>query len=273
MQRAASPDLAASAIRKVCPDIPRLAIVLGSGFASLAAAVEPVAELPYSNLPGFPRPTTAGHPGFLLVGTLNGTPILLLNGRAHFYEGYALSDVTFPIRALAALGVRDLLLTNAAGAINRRFRPGHFMLVTDHINLLPENPLRGLAGTGKFLDLTQCYDPALAGLLRRAARRERVRLFSGVYIAVSGPNYETPAEIRAFARLGADAVGMSTVPEAIVARFCGLRVAAISCLTNFAAGRGKALLSHAEVLITGEKAKAAAEKLLTAFVTDYAATQ
>jgi purine-nucleoside phosphorylase len=273
MQRAASPNRAASAIRRVCPDIPRLAIVLGSGFASLATTVKPTAQIPYSKLPGFPRPATLGHPGLLLTGTLNGIPVLLLNGRAHFYEGYGLSEVTFPLRVLAALGVRDVLLTNAAGAINRRFRPGDFMVVTDHINLLPENPLRGLPGTGKFLDLTRAYDPALIKILRRAARRQGLRLVSGVYIAVSGPNYETPAEIGAFARLGADAVGMSTVPEVIVARFCGLRVAAISCLTNFAAGRGKGLLSHAEVLSTGEKAKAAAEKLLKAFVTDYAASQ
>jgi purine-nucleoside phosphorylase len=273
MQQSASAEMAASALRKIHPNIPRLAIVLGSGFATLAAAVKPLAQIPYSKLPGFPHPTTAGHPGVLVIGTLNGFPVLLLNGRTHFYEGYSLGEVTFPVRALAAAGVRDLLLTNAAGAINRRFRPGDFMVVTDHINLLPENPLRGLAGTAKFLDLTRAYDAALIKIVRRAARRERVRLVSGVYIAVSGPNYETPAEIRAFARLGAHAVGMSTVPEVIVARFCGIRVAAISCLTNFAAGMGKGLLSHAEVLSTGEKAKTAADKLLNAFVTDYAACQ
>jgi purine-nucleoside phosphorylase len=273
MQRAASPDRAALIIRKVCPEIPRLAIVLGSGFAGLASAVRSITQIPYSKLPGFPRPTTAGHPGFLLIGKLNEIPVLLLNGRCHFYEGYSVAEVTFPIRVLAALGVRDVLFTNAAGAINRRFRPGGFMVVTDHINLVPENPLRGLAGPDKFLDLSRAYEPALIGMLRRAGRREGVRLYSGVYIAVSGPNYETPAEIGAFGRLGADAVGMSTVPEVIVARFCGMRVAAVSCLTNFAAGKGKGLLSHAEVLITGEKAKAAAEKLLKGFVTEYATSQ
>jgi purine-nucleoside phosphorylase len=273
MQRAASPDRAASVIRKVCPEIPRLAIVLGTGFAGLASAIKSAARIPYSNLPGFPRPTTEGHPGFLLVGTLNDIPVLFLTGRSHLYEGYGLGQVTFPMRVLAALGVRDVLLTNAAGAINPRFRPGNFMVVTDHINLLPDNPLRGLAGTDKFVDLTRAYDPALIRMLRTAGRRERVRLFHGVYIAVSGPSYETPAEIAAFARLGADVVGMSTVPEVIVARCCGLRVAAISCITNFAAGKSKGLLSHAEVLITGEKTTTAAEKLLKAFVTEYAASQ
>lgn len=273
MRRAVSVQRAASQIRNLCGEIPPLAIVLGSGFAGIASALKVSREIGYAKLAGFPQPTTAGHPGCLLVGTLAGVSVVLLNGRSHFYEGYSMAEVTFPVRVLAALGVRDLLLTNAAGGINARFYPGDFMVITDHINLLPENPLRGLPETKKFLDLTRAYDRELIKLMRAAARAEGVRLHSGVYLAVSGPSYETPAEIRAFARLGADAIGMSTVPEAIVARFLGLRVAAVSCITNFAAGRSKGLLSHAEVLSTGEKAKAAAEKLLSAFVTEYAQGQ
>jgi purine-nucleoside phosphorylase len=271
--RSPSPDQTAAQIRKVAPEIPGLAIVLGSGFAGVAGAVTRVARIPYDRLAGFPRPTTAGHPGHLIVGILNKVPVLLLTGRSHYYEGCSLSDVTFPVRVLGVLGVRDLLLTNAAGGINRDFRPGDFMVITDHINFLPDNPLRALPGTRKFLDLTHTYDAFLIKLLRGAARRARVPLRFGVYLAVPGPTYETPAEISAFARLGVDAIGMSTVPEAIVARYCGLRVAALSCITNFAAGRSKGLLSHAEVISTGEKATAAAEKLLKAFVVRYAESQ
>lgn len=272
MQRVASPERTASQVRRVFPRIPSLAIVLGSGFARVVYQ-KISKQIPYADLKGFPRPTTAGHPGFLSVAMLNDVPVLLLNGRAHFYEGFSMAEITFPIRVLAALGVSDLLLTNAAGAINRQFTPGDFMIVTDHINLLPDNPMRGLPGTAKFLDLTHTYDAGLNTLLRAAARSRRIRLRSGTYLALSGPSYETPAEIRGFARLGADAVGMSTVPEAIVARSLGLRVAAVSCITNFAAGIGKGLLSHAEVLITGERAKSAAEKLLNAFVARYAERQ
>jgi purine-nucleoside phosphorylase len=273
MEPAVSPHQTAAQIRKACPRVPNLAIVLGSGFAGIASSARISTEIAYSELAGFCRPTTAGHSGHLLVGTLNGVPVLLLNGRSHFYEGNSLAKVTFPVRVLAALGIRDLVLTNAAGAINRKFSPGDFMLIADHINMLPDNPLRGLSGTEKFLDLTHAYDPRLTKILRTAARCAGVQLRSGVYLAVSGPNYETPAEIGAFARLGADAVGMSTVPEAIVARFLGMRVVAVSCITNFAAGRSKGLLSHAEVLSTGEKAKTAARKLLNAFVTGYAEGQ
>ncbi|MCI0745678.1 MAG: purine-nucleoside phosphorylase [Verrucomicrobia subdivision 3 bacterium] len=270
MQRALSPDRTAAQIRRICPNIPSLAVILGSGFAGIAGAVEIDAEIPCSGLPGFPEPGTAGHSGRLICGKLNDVPIICLCGRSHFYEGYTAAEITFPIRVLAALGVKDILLTNAVGGIRRGLRPSDFMLVTDHINLLPENPLRGMVGTDKFLDMTIAYDPGLRDLLVRAARAAKIRLRRGVYLAVAGPSYETPAEIRAFARLGADAVGMSTVPEVIVARHCGLRVAAISCITNFAAGRSKDLLSHADVLITGEMAQKAAEKLLKTFVRLYA---
>jgi len=210
------------------------------------------AQISYAKLPGFPPVGVSGHAGHLLVGFLGGTPVMVLSGRAHFYEGHPMERVTFAVRALAAYGIRDLLLTNAAGGLNRKFRAGDFMMLTDHINLMGVNPLRGEAipGLPRFVDLTQAYDAGLRRLLRTAAKECKVKLQGGVYLAVSGPSYETPAEIRAFARLGADAVGMSTVPEAIVARQCGVNVAAVSCITNLAAGISKGNLSHAEVLET-----------------------
>jgi purine-nucleoside phosphorylase len=214
----------------------------------------------------------AGHSGELFVGRLADTPVIILSGRAHFYEGHSMESVTFAVRTLAECGIKDLLLTNAAGGINRKFRAGDFMAVTDHINLMGANPLRGAPHPTlpSFVDLSCAYDPELRALLLRAARQVGLPLRTGVYLAVCGPSYETPAEIRAFARLGADAVGMSTVPETIVARQCGLRVAALSCITNLAAGRSPSPLSHAEVLETAERVKILAAGLLKTFARLYA---
>jgi purine-nucleoside phosphorylase len=211
----------------------------------------------------------------LYFGHLGKTPVLVLSGRAHFYEGHEMERVTFATRTLAAFGVTDLLLTNAAGGLNRRFRAGDFMVLTDHINLMGANPLRGPAikGLPRFVDLTEAYDKKLRELLFRAGKTCNLKLQRGVYLAVSGPSYETPAEIRAFARLGADAVGMSTVPEAIVARQCGLRVAGVSCITNLAAGISREKLSHAEVLETADKVKVLAAQLLKKFSELYANQQ
>jgi len=197
--------------------------------------------------------------------------VMVLSGRVHFYEGHPMMAVTFAVRALAAYGIQDLLLTNAAGGVNRKFRAGDFMIVEDHINLIGANPLHGAAlpGLPRFVDLSCAYDRELRRFLGRAGKTCGLRLHSGVYLAVSGPTYETPAEIRAFARLGADAVGMSTVPETIVARQCGLRVAALSCITNLAAGRSKGPLSHQEVLETADKVKKLAAQLLKNFVRMY----
>ena len=254
---------------------PTLALVLGSGFNHVLHELDVDAEIPYARLPGFPKPGVAGHDGKLAIGRLGGTPVLVLSGRAHFYEGHPMERVTFAMRTLAAYGIRDLLLTNAAGGINQKFHVGDFMLLTDHINLMGANPLRGPAipGLPRFVDLTQTYDTKLSALVRSAARACKVKLQRGVYLAVSGPSYETPAEIRAFGRLGADAVGMSTVPEAIVARQCGVRVAALSCITNQAAGISKSLLSHAEVLETGERVKNTGANLLKHFATLYGHNQ
>src|SRR5205823_2555944 len=235
-----------------------------SGFHHVLSVLKVDAETPYSKLPGFPPVGVSGHSGQLLIGRLGGTPVMILSGRAHFYEGHPMTLVTFAVRTLAAYGIRDLLLTNAVGGVNRSFRAGDFMVLTDHINLMGTNPLVGAAITGmqRFVDLTEAYDSGLRKLLQRAGKVCGVNLRSGVYLAVSGPSYETPAEIRAFGRLGADAVGMSTVPETIVARQCQMKVAGLSCITNLAAGRSRAVLSHSEVLETAEKVKILAAQLL-----------
>ena len=253
---------------------PELALVLGSGFHRVPERIGIEAQISYATLPGFPRPSVEGHSGTLLIGRLGHVPLMVLSGRAHYYEGHAMEAVTFPVRVLAAVGIRDLLLTNAAGGINPAFHPGEFMRIADHINFMGVNPLRGTDGSGRtrFVDLSCAYDPRLARLLDRAASRVKTRLRRGVYIAVAGPSYETPAEIRAFARLGADAVGMSTVPEVVVARQCGLRVAGLSCITNSVAGVVHRPLSHQDVLAAGERVSAKATRLIEAFTELYGET-
>ena len=262
---------AAGQLRRLSRLRPTLAVILGTGFHHVVTALAVDARVPYSKLRGFPPVGVSGHAGELLVGRLGGEPVMLLSGRAHFYEGHPMSVVTFPVRALAAYGIAKLLVTNAAGGIHRGFQVGDFMVLTDHINLMGANPLRGPLpqGRSRFVDLTCAYDPGLSRLLHRAGRLCDATLRSGVYLAVGGPSYETPAEIRAFARLGADAVGMSTVPEVLVARQCGLRVAGLSCITNLAAGRARQALSHEEVLQTAERVKHQAAKLLTNFAKLY----
>lgn len=269
------PRAAVARLKKLSPLRPTLAIVLGSGFHHMLSELRVEAEIPYAKLPGFPTTAVSGHAGQLFVGHLGSTPVLVLSGRAHYYEGHPMALVTFAVRVLAAYGIRDLLLTNAAGGLNRSFRPGDFMMLTDHINLMGVNPLRGpaLPGLPRFVDLTCAYDPGLRRLLERAGRACGTKLRTGTYLAVSGPSYETPAEIRAFARLGADAVGMSTVPEVLMARQCGLQVAAVSCITNLAAGRGKDVLSHAEVMETADRVKNLAAQLLKNFAKLYGHNQ
>jgi purine-nucleoside phosphorylase len=269
------PRAAAARLKRLSRLRPTLAMVLGSGFHHVLSELQVTAEVAYGKLPGFPPTGVSGHAGQLFLGHLGGTPVMVLSGRAHYYEGHRMTLVTFAVRALAAYGIRDLLLTNAAGGVNRSFHPGEFMLLTDHINLMGVNPLRGgpLPGLPRFVDLTCAYDPGLRRLLQRAGQRCGMRLRTGTYLAVSGPSYETPAEIRAFARLGADAVGMSTVPETIVARQCGLKVAAVSCITNLAAGRSRKPLSHAEVLETAERVKKLAAQMLKNFAELYGQNQ
>src|ERR1700733_3087400 len=266
-----SPQTAAALLKKISRLRPTLAIVLGSGFHHTLTELRVDKKISYAKIPGFPKPTVSGHAGELYFGHLGETPVLVLSGRAHFYEGHEMERVTFATRTLAAFGIQDLLLTNAAGGLNKNFRPGDFMVLTDHINLIGANPLRGAAipGLPRFVDLTETYDKTLRELLFRSGKISGLKLQRGVYLAVSGPTYETPAEVRAFATLGADAVGMSTVPEAIVARQCGLNVAGVSCITNLAAGISKENLSHAEVLETAERVKTIGATLMKHFAKLY----
>lgn len=258
-------------LKKISKLRPTLAIVLGSGFHHALTELRVDKKIAYAKIPGFPKPTVSGHAGELYFGHLGNTPVMVLSGRAHFYEGHDMERVTFATRTLAAFGITDLLLTNAAGGLNPKFQAGDFMALTDHINFMGTNPLRGPNPPGlmRFVDLTDTYDARLRELMFSAAKITKMKLQRGVYLAVSGPSYETPAEIRAFAKLGADAVGMSTVPEAIVARQLGLRVAAVSCITNLAAGISKEKLSHTEVLETAERVKKSGAALLKNFAELY----
>src|SRR5664280_2558482 len=261
-----TPQVAAARLKKISHLRPTLAIVLGSGFHHVLSELCVDKKVSYAKITGFPKPGVSGHAGELYFGHLGKTPVMVLSGRAHFYEGHSMEQVTLDVRALAAFGIRDLLLTNAAGGINPDFRRGDFMVLTDHINFMGANPLRGAP---HFVDLTRVYDARLRALLFRAGKSCNLKLQRGVYLAVSGPSYETPAEIHAFARLGADAVGMSTVPEAMVARQCGLNVGAVSCITNLAAGISKGNLSHGEVLETAERVKKSGAQLIKNFAELY----
>jgi len=232
---------------------PRVAIVLGSGLGSVADAVQSAIRIPQSAIPGFPKPAAPGHKGELVAGTLEGVPVLVLSGRFHLYEGHSPQVAALPVRVFARLGIRTLVVTNAAGGIRLMFRPPNLMLIADHINLMFRNPLEGPIEEGeqRFPDMSDPYDRDLRALAREVALQEKIALEEGVYAALLGPSYETPAEIRMLQRLGADAVGMSTVPEVIVARARGIRCLGFSSITNVAAGLSAAPLSHEEVLAAG----------------------
>jgi purine-nucleoside phosphorylase len=239
---------------------PRVGVVLGSGLGAVASNVTESICIPYREIPHFPQSTVEGHSGQLVAGRLGGAPVLILQGRVHFYEGYSPSQVTFPMRVLGALGVDAVALTNAAGGINPSYELGQLVALSDHINMMGWNPLVGpneprfatRRNSGlRFFDMTEAYSPRLRALARQAARDEGITIEEGVYVAVSGPSFETPSEIRAFRTMGATLVGMSTVPETIVARHMGIEVLGISCVTNKAAGLNTRPLSHEEVFETG----------------------
>lgn len=235
---------------------PTIGMVLGSGLGDFAETLEDAVRIPFSQIPNFPLPTVPGHVGVLVFGKKQGKEIVVLQGRIHFYEGLPQSEITLPIRVLAAIGIRALILTNAAGGVNRSFSPGDLMLISDHINYSFSNPLIGpnLDDDGpRFPDVSDVYTAELRTAIKKAAASAGIRLQEGVYMMFSGPSYETPAEIRMARVLGADAVGMSTVPEALVAAHCGMRVAGISCITNMAAGVLPQKLSHAEVVETAAR--------------------
>jgi xanthosine phosphorylase len=244
-------------------------VVLGSGLGAVADAVENPDVVGYEELPGFPRPTVAGHAGRVVLGSIGGVPVAVLQGRAHLYEGGSLDALRAPIRALRVAGASVLVLTNAAGSLRPEVGPGSLMAITDHINLTGVNLLAGPNDDAigpRFPSLRDAYDPSLLQWLRESARDVGVRLAEGVYLAVSGPSFETPAEIRAFRVLGADAVGMSTVQETIVARHCGLRVAAVSVITNLAEGMTDEPLSHAQTLAAAQAGTGDLTRLLLEFI-------
>ncbi len=250
---------------------PRVGLILGTGLDPLAAEIGAAVEIDYADIPGFPRPSVDGHAGRLVVGQLGGQAVACMRGRAHLYEGGPDDAMAVPVRALAALGCEMLILTNAAGGIALGMSQGDLMVIGDHINFAGRNPLVGSnddAVGPRFPDLTEAYDAEIRQGLHRAAKSEGIRLHEGVYLWCLGPNFETPAEIRAFARLGADAVGMSTVPECLLARHAGLKVAAISTITNLAAGLSGEAIDHAGTLVVGGRAAGDLSRLLKRFLAD-----
>lgn len=262
-------EQAAATLRQRLGAVPDVAIVLGSGLGGVADRLHTPVVVPYDALPGWPRPGVAGHAGRLVTGDLAGRRVLVLSGRVHLYEGRSPDEVTFATRVLAHAGVRCLILTNAAGGINAAFRPGTLMVIDDHINLMGANPLMGPNDArfgSRFPDMSEVYSRRLRAIADEASRTCGVPVAHGVYIAVSGPSYETPAEIRAFRTLGADAVGMSTVPEAIVARHMEVEVLAISCIANAAAGMEAVTLSEQDVLDAATRAQESFGQLLEAIV-------
>jgi purine-nucleoside phosphorylase len=251
-------------LRKI-PEIPELGIILGSGLGNLAELVQNQIVIPYKEIPNFPLSTIQGHPGRLVFGLLSGKQVMVLQGRFHFYEGYEMHEVTFPIRLMKNIGIKGLVVTNAAGGINENYEPGDLVIINDHINLMGCNPLRGVNYSDqgiRFPDLSEAYDfkwrKKALGLMEELG----LRSLQGVYAGVSGPSYETPAEIRYLRTIGADLVGMSTVPEVIVANHGGMKVLGISCVTNMAAGIKAQKLEHAEVITTTTKI----EKVFVSFV-------
>jgi len=261
-------DEAVAAVRARSALRPEVGVILGSGLGAFGDSLDDATTLPYAEIPHFPSSTVVGHGGALALGRCRGVPLAVMKGRVHFYEGYRLDQVVFPARVLGRLGVKTLVVTNAAGAVNKAYAPGDLMVIEDHINLLG-NPLIGPneAALGeRFIDMSEAYDRGLRDAAEAACRAAGLRSHRGVYLALSGPSFETPAEIRAFRTLGADAVGMSTVPEVIAARHMGIRVVGLSCLTNMAAGVLDQKLDHREVLETGERVKTALLEVLARLV-------
>ena len=246
-------------IQSHTPLRPSIGLVLGSGLGAFARSLEKATAIPYGEVPRFPVSTAIGHSGELVVGHCQGVPVAVMSGRAHYYEGYTMQQVVFPVRVLGRLGVRVVIMTNAAGSVNVNYKPGELMVIEDHINFMGDNPMIGpneeTLGL-RFFDMTEAYDPELRQIAEKACWAAGVPVRKGVYIAFNGPSYETPAEIKMARTMGADAVGMSTVPEVIAARHMGMRVLGLSCITNMAAGVLKKKLYHQEVLDVAEKVRA-----------------
>jgi purine-nucleoside phosphorylase len=257
---------AASAIRIQSRLTPRVAVILGSGLGSFADQVQEPVGIPYSAIPHFPQSTVEGHSGHLVIGTIQSTPVAVMQGRVHGYEGYTPEETTFPIRVLGRLGIKTLIVTNAAGGIRLGLRQGQLVLISDQINFTGRNPLTGPSDSRlgqRFPDMTDAYSKRLRFLARGTGRKQGLELAEGVYLSVPGPSFETPAEIKAFRILGADLVGMSTVHEVIVARHMGMEVLGISCITNMAAGIHEQPINHQEVIETGLRVQGQLARLLT----------
>lgn len=253
-------------IRKVTDFVPKAALVLGSGLGDYADSIEVVSEVPYSSIEDFPVSTVPGHDGRFIFGFAGGMPIVCMKGRVHHYEGYGMQDVVLPIRVMRRLGAGILFLTNAAGGLKDGMKPGDFMLITDHISCFVENPLIGKNEEQigpRFPDMSHVYDPDLCERIKDAARRNKIELTEGVYTQLTGPSYETPAEIRMLKVLGTDAVGMSTVVEAIAAAHMGMRVCGISCISNLASGLSDKQLNHKEVQEVADKVSGQFQTLVT----------
>ena len=269
-------DRAAAALGASLADCsPGFALILGSGLGGLARRIDAVLDLPVGDVPGFPSAGVAGHAGRIIAGSLDGVHVLAFAGRSHFYEGHEPAAAALPVRLAYALGARSLFVSNAAGGIRPALRPGDLMIIRDHINLMWRNPLAGPVARHetRFPDMSAPYDAEFVAVLRGAAAHARIAVVEGVYAAVLGPSYETPAEIRMLEWMGADAVGMSSVPEVIAARALGMRVAGVSLITNPAAGRGAAPLDHDEVLSAAARGADDVERLVRAFVVRAAASR
>ena len=257
-------ETAAETIRQAVGEA-EIGVILGSGLGDYAEALEDAVKLPYSEIPGFPRSTVAGHAGLWCCGTLHGKRVVMMQGRFHYYEGYSMKDVTLPVRVMQKIGVKTLIVTNAAGGVNLGYHPGELMVIGDMFSMTAQNPLIGpnLDAFGpRFPDMSCAFDKELRALAHECANEQGFALREGVYAQMTGPTYETPAEIRMLRTLGADAVGMSTVPEVIVARHGGMRVLGISCITNMAAGILDQPLNHAEVTETANRVKGQFRNLL-----------
>lgn len=273
-------DRAAEAARYIASKAegfrPRVAVVLGSGLGGVADAVCDGVEIPYQEIPFFMTSTVEGHAGKLIIGKCGGVDVLAMKGRFHFYEGYSMEEITLPVRVFSLMGVNTIIITNAAGGTSPKLSPGSLMMITDHINLMGDNPLRGPNDERfgpRFPDMTFVYTPSCIEAARKAAHELDIMLAEGVYLALRGPSYETPAEVRMMRDLGGNAIGMSTVPEAIVARQCGMQVLAFSCITNIAAGLGQEEINHSEVMEIGERAGRQLSELILKLIPKLAAME
>jgi purine-nucleoside phosphorylase len=256
-------------IHERTPLRPQIGLVLGSGLGAFADDLQDPVKIPFAEVPNLQQSTALGHTGNIVIGNFAGIPLLAMQGRVHYYEGYSMEQVVFPIRVMAALGIKSVILTNAAGGISEMLEQGCLVVLSDHINFMGTNPLIGSNDDRlglRYPDMTTAYDPEYRKIAIREGTRLGVNIHEGVYLAVTGPSYETPAEIRAFRTLGAHVVGMSTVPEVIVARHASMRVLAISCVTNLAAGRNPEPLTHKEVMETGERVRGMFLGLLRAVI-------